>query len=63
MSSNLLSLCFPRALEWCGTGPFIEEHVMDRAVGTLLESGNEYDKKRRAPLVDLLYNGLFGTGN
>ena len=46
-----------------GSGPFIEEHVMERAVGMLLESESEYDQQRRAPLVDLLYKGLFGTGN
>ena len=54
---------FPARLNGAGTGPFVEEHVMHRAVGMLLESGDEFDKKRRAPLVDLLYKGLFGAGN
>ena len=54
---------FPAHLNGAGSGPFIEEHVMERAVGMLLESESEYDQQRRAPLVDLLYKGLFGTGN
>ena len=54
---------FPAHLNGAGTGPFSEDYVMDRAVGMLLESGDEFDKKRRAPLVELLYNGLFGNSS